>query len=253
MIKSSCIPSQNRTGIVLSTDTILKIDHWHNKETVTLTPSEQDVKRLHDTPPQYIEGAQNFRRIQHTHIYGVAQPTFAGAKRVIAAVRRDRNRNRHVIWINLREEPIIYINGHPYVLRDGQHTLRNIRAYSGITASRLELLELRLKDDVLKELEANDGRILLHAEASDGNVVPVWEDVRPEDVLTVREVMDKIKEKVARRGADAQVVEGEEEEEIQLSYYRIPVTAEHAPELKDFDDLRHLVGQVNWGSTGLVV
>ncbi|RUS27280.1 hypothetical protein BC938DRAFT_483485 [Jimgerdemannia flammicorona] len=249
---------KNRTGTVLGADTILKIDHWRNEEAVTPSASEPDMKQLQQTSPFFIEGATNFRRIRRTHVYGVAQPTFAGAERVIAAMRRDWSRNRNVVWINLREEPIIYINGQPYVLRDNQHTLRNIRAYSGITASRLELLEQRLKDDVLKELEQYDGRMLLHAEVGNGTV-PVWEDVRPEDVLTVREVMDKVKEEVARgrisTQVEAEIESGESEEvgPVELNYYRIPVTAEGAPVYKDFDDLRHLMGQVDWSTTGLVV
>lgn len=62
-------------------------------------------------------------------------------------------------------------------------------AHSGITSERLEAIEERLKDDIREELKRYDGRLLLHIEQSDGSIVPVWEQVEPEDVKTLREVM----------------------------------------------------------------
>jgi hypothetical protein len=82
-----------------------------------------------------------------------------------------------VVWITLREEPIVYINGAPYCLRRENFSLRNMKGewayflfacclfslfclldYGGISASRLEILEERLKDDVIAELNAFGGR-----------------------------------------------------------------------------------------------
>lgn len=123
---------------MLVSQTILKVDHW----------STEMLSR------SIIKGAPNFRHIPSTHIFGVAQPTLDGMRNTLMAVRAALSDNppSRIVWINLREEPLVYINGVPYVLRDGYFTLRNIKAYSGITASRLELLENRLKDDVTKEL-----------------------------------------------------------------------------------------------------
>lgn len=65
---------------------------------------------------------------------------------------------QRVAWITLREEPIVYINGAPYCLRREGFSLRNMKDYGGISASRLEVLEERLRDDVIAELEAFGGR-----------------------------------------------------------------------------------------------
>lgn len=81
----------------------------------------------------------------------------------------------NVVWINLREEPVVYINGAPYCLRREGFSLRNMKGkvwlaflclfselalpdYGGISASRLEVLEERLRDDVISEVNAFGGR-----------------------------------------------------------------------------------------------
>ena len=50
------------------------------------------------------------------------------------------------------------MNGSPYCLRLGNFSLRNMRDVRGISGSRLELLEERLKADVLAELQSFGGR-----------------------------------------------------------------------------------------------
>ncbi|KAG0177898.1 hypothetical protein DFQ29_004184 [Apophysomyces sp. BC1021] len=257
-----------RTGLVLTSQTILKVDFWRishgdNAEeedmsrltTPSYSPVQLDLRedtsyfnrntQRHHT--FYIDGASNFRRIKSTSVYGVAQPTVDGLHKVIRRLVADRDRNNKILWINLREEPIIYINGIPYVLRDRYFTLRNIRAYKGITGPRLEQLENRLKEDVIREVLNYDGRILLHGEDKDGNVQPAWEEVAIEDILTVREVMESVSEEISHG------VDDDGSKRIFLDYYRIPITAEKAPEWRDFDDLRSLLAHMELSKTSVVM
>lgn len=60
----------------------------------------------------------------------------------------------------------VYLNGHPYVLRDYADPLQNMVAFLGINAARLEKLEERLKHDVIKEAKNMGGLILVHQELS---------------------------------------------------------------------------------------
>lgn len=90
----------------------------------------------------------------------------------------------------------------------------------GITASRLEVLEERLKSDVLSELRAFDGRILLATEAEDGSVHQVWETIEDESqVQTLKEVMDAITREMKLEG--------------RLQFKRVPITSEAFPEFSD--------------------
>lgn len=44
-----------------------------------------------------------------------------------------------------REEPVLYINGRPYVLREAGRPFKNLLEYHGIVAERLESMEARLR------------------------------------------------------------------------------------------------------------
>ena len=82
------------------------------------------------------------------------------------------------------------------------------------------MLEERLKSDVLSELRAFDGRILLATEAEDGSVDHVWETIEDESqVKTLREVMEDVKREMEL---------GE-----QFQFKRVPITAEKFPEFND--------------------
>lgn len=124
-----------------------------------------------------------------------------------------------------REEPLIYINGVPYVLRLEAVGLRNLKSYAGISSPRLELLEDRLKSDILAELRTFDGRILLHTETHDGSVIGVWETATESAVKTLREVMNEKSESL--------------QNVCKLDFKRQPITAEKAP---DFEDIKDLIG-----------
>lgn len=211
-----------------------------------------------------VEGASNFRRIKHTHIYGVAQPTIDGLRTVIRRLLTDQPINDRIQWINLREEPIIYINGIPYVLRDRYFTLRNIKVYKGITGARLEQLEERLKQDIIREVVNYDGRVLVHGEDQEGHVLAAWEEVDVNDVLTVREVMMTVAMEVAEELESGDNASGSDSSSYShhrmalrkgnlLDYHRVPITAEKAPQWNDFDEIRSLITSTELPRTALIM
>lgn len=228
---------------------------------------EEDKKSQQPPPPPQgperhhsfvIDGASNFRRIDNTHVYGVAQPTVNGLRQVIRTLLSDRPKSERILWINLREEPIIYINGIPYVLRDRAFTLRNLKAYKGITGTRMEQLEERLKEDVMREVTQCGGRILLHGEDKNGNVLSSWEEVDLQDIMTVREVMEFAALEIQQERELSDNDDSEEQSQRNLvnnllEYHRVPITAEKAPEWRDFDDLTSLVTGVDLSKTAIIM
>ncbi|KAG6846141.1 hypothetical protein H0H93_015766, partial [Arthromyces matolae] len=144
---------------------------------------------------------------------------------VVGIVNEANPSERRIVWITLREEPIVYINGAPYCLRREAFSLRNMKDYGGISASRLEVLEDRLKEDVIAELREFGGRVLVHTETADGSVIPVWEEVTEDNVTVMKDVMN------ARQRTD----DGE------VKYYRVPITAERPPDFADLTDLIDVV------------
>jgi len=55
-------------------------------------------------------------------------------------------------------------------------------------------MEENFRKDVLKEVRAGDGRILLHDEVEDRpgvfSIVPIWEHVEESDIMTPRQVFE---------------------------------------------------------------
>ncbi|KAI9567360.1 inositol hexakisphosphate-domain-containing protein [Boletus coccyginus] len=213
---------KNRRGIILRESTLLKSDQW-------LSESQRVL--------QSVRGVINFRSIPGTNIYACGQPTESAIHQVVQLVKEHHPNANKVIWVTLREEPIVYINGAPYCLRRERFSLRNMKDYGGISASRLEVLEERLKADVLAELNAFDGRLLLHTETSDGSVIPIWEEVQPEDVAVLKHIMTS-----QQSGCG-----------IEVQYARIPITAERPPDLSDISELMELVVRTDFMNTAIVV
>ncbi|KAI0925517.1 hypothetical protein AcV5_008233 [Taiwanofungus camphoratus] len=202
---------RNRSGIILREGTLLKSDQWFSQS-----------HQVADA----VRGAINFRNIPGTKIYALGQPALEAIDEVVSRVRNAHSSASRILWITLREEPIVYINGAPYCLRRERFSLRNMKDYGGISASRLEVLEDRLRDDVISELTAFGGRLLLHTETPDGSVIPVWEEVKSDNVSVLKDVMASRK----------YIADG-----VELGYARIPITAERPP---DFSDLSELIDVV---------
>jgi hypothetical protein len=62
-----------------------------------------------------------------TNIYACGQPTAEAIDEVVERVKADNKDVTDLVWITLREEPIIIINGAPYCLRRENYSLRNIK------------------------------------------------------------------------------------------------------------------------------
>ena len=90
---------------------------------------------------------------------------------------------------------------------------------SGIDAERLELLETRLKGDVLQELE-RFGSVLVTRESADGQLFDVWLSASPADVNTPREVYTML---AAGHG--------------DMRFLRIPITHNRPPKGRDLNML----------------
>ena len=109
----------SRRGDILGKGAILKADLY------------TDVVRHHNRVPYLFSGAPNFRTVQSDTlpftIAGVSQPTQFGVQTILNKLVpiKDHTRDHKVLWINLREEPVIYINSRPFVLREYSRPLEN--------------------------------------------------------------------------------------------------------------------------------
>ncbi|XP_045796771.1 paladin-like [Trifolium pratense] len=207
-----------RGGCVLGKKTILKSDHFPGCQNKRLSPQ--------------IDGAPNYRQAESLHVHGVAIPTLDGIRNVLNHIgaRLQRNKRQNVLWISLREEPLVYINGRPFVLRDVERPFSNLE-YTGINRERVEQMEARLKEDILLEAERYGNKILVTDELPDGQMVDQWEPVSCDSVKTPLEVYEELQ------------VEG-----YRVDYERVPITDEKSPKELDFDILVNKISQADVSS-----
>lgn len=109
-----------RTGLILRANTLLKSDQW-----LTQSVSSTDGLR----------GAVGFRQIPKSSIFACGQPTETAIGEVLDKIKERAPHTASILWINLREEPLTYVNGKPYCLRKEGLSLRNMKVRLG---SRLQ-------------------------------------------------------------------------------------------------------------------
>jgi len=190
---------------VLGRGAILKNDHFPGCQNTRLQP--------------LLEGAPNFRRVPGLPVYGVGVPTASGLRAVLDELVGPERTGLPVFWHNMREEPLLYINGSPFVVREAGRPFANLE-YSGIDRKRVEAMEARLKEDVLAEAALYGNAIMVSGETDGGDLVELWEAVTPVDVQTPREVFEEL-----------------QEDGYCVNYLRIPVTDERAPDADDCDTI----------------
>lgn len=217
---------ENRQGSVLAPGTVLKVDQYPGIDSKDLAAGK--------TPPPRIPGAPNYRRLSagktddSPSVHGVAQPTIEGIRGVLEqAGAAPGGDGKPAVWTNLREEPVVYINGRPLNLRLASN-IRGNAENPGVSGQDIERTEEQLKKEILAEAGRNGGRILVHDEGPDGQVIARWETITPESVQTTREVFDTLRQ-----------------EGYKVDYARIPVTDEKSPELHDFDALTERLKNVD--------
>lgn len=180
----------SRHGQVLAQQTILKHDAFPGCQKMSLK--------------EKIPGAYNFRRIEIKQIKsavkygglaatlsglaadmergddekppsapfisGCAMPNKDAIKSILKAMHAGPGGRRWVFWTCLREEPVLYINKNPYVLRLFSDPLKNLET-TGISKERVESMEERMKSEVIQELNEYEGRMLLHDEDDTFNLL----------------------------------------------------------------------------------
>lgn len=194
-----------RNGEVLGSQTVLKSDHCPGCQNSSL--------------PERVEGAPNFREVPGFPVYGVANPTIDGIHSVIQRVGSYKG-GHPVFWHNMREEPVIYINGKPFVLREVERPYKNMLEYTGIDCERVERMEARLKEDILREARHYGGAIMVIHETNDGQIFDAWEHVNSDVIQTPLEVFKSL-----------------EADGFPVKYARVPITDGKAPKSSDFDTL----------------
>ncbi|MDQ7821416.1 MAG: hypothetical protein RDV48_01340 [Candidatus Eremiobacteraeota bacterium] len=161
--------------------------------------------------------APNYRKMDGKPVHGVGQPTEKGFEDVLSHVA-GADKKKPIVWMNMRAEPVIYINGKPLNMRQIAHSKVNMDLGKNATAADIEKYEEALKEKLQKE-----GKMDVVGE--DGVVRTIA--FTPDQVKTTQDV-------VAQMRGKGYTVE----------YKRIPVTDESSPDEKDLDTIRNYVNEM---------
>ncbi|EQC24944.1 hypothetical protein SDRG_17170 [Saprolegnia diclina VS20] len=173
-------------------------------------------------PPSLGTAVINYRRVGTSCVFGTAQCFEAGLQQVAAHLHETLG-FKQIIWMNMREEVVLYVAGKPYAIRYPPKFGENVEL-PGIEATELAAIEAKFRDNTIAEASQKNGLFLYWAQEVG---IPDEEQmvyIRPQtDVKTLADVYTKIAKTLPVR------------------YARIPVSDETAPEEKDLDDIVRLV------------
>ncbi|KAI9913867.1 hypothetical protein PsorP6_006652 [Peronosclerospora sorghi] len=186
---------------------VLKMDHFFG------------IARL---PFHLSTNVPNYRRIANEPLFGTAQCLETGIRDVVDHLRGEFDR---AIWINLREEAVIYVTGRPFCVRHGENLMVNVE-YPGIEVDEINAIEHQVKRELQHKVQQDEGLFLYYYEPREMVNDETMEHINPHtDIKTLTEVYD----------------DATHATHFDLRYARIPVSDETAPEEKDLDDMVRLL------------
>ena len=110
-----------------NTPALLNLSVIHDVYTSTLLKSDQWLRESHHVD-HGVRGAINFRQVPESKVYALGQPTIEAIDELVSRIKKAHPTSSKIVWITLREEPIVYIDGAPYCLRRKNDSLRNMQS-----------------------------------------------------------------------------------------------------------------------------
>jgi len=189
---------------------LLKIDHFSQIQVLT----GSDI----------IEGAPNFRGLRGFPIFGTGQPTEEAFLKILEKIPKvEDGKILKVKWYNMRQEPVLYINGLPYAPRDPKNPHANIEIedaepemLDNLQRAFTTIIQSRVDEDPNNQVKVHKDSSFIEnpMERQD-----MEESVKVNSVVNFEEILENLK---------ATTLPG-------LEVIRIPVAEERAPMEKSFD------------------
>merc|ERR1712024_324765 len=170
----------------------------------------EKIQKLKDK----IDGVPNFRRVPGYKVFVCGQPTKEGFEKALEKACGDKwPKDGPIIWLNMRQEPILYVNGNPVCARPPN----KIGEYAELGDVTRESVE---KD------EAEFHRMLKKKAEDDGGKLKVVDVSKKESEIEAKEIMSL-----------TEVIAGVKEKFPGSNHVRIPICNSANPLDRDFDAL----------------
>merc|ERR1712215_567802 len=162
--------------------------------------------------PEKIDGVPNFRRVPGYKVYCCGQPTMAGFEAAINKACGDLYpKTNKIIWLNMRQEPIVYVNGNPICARP-PNKIGEYAELGNVTRVSVRKDEEEFMRVVEGRAKGNDGKLKYV------DVNKAEHEVEVKELTTLSLVIEGLKEKFPG-----------------LVHQRVPVCNSAAPLETDFD------------------
>merc|ERR1739847_9973 len=164
--------------------------------------------------PDKVDGVPNFRRVPGYKVYCCGQPTIEGFTNALnKACGEIYPKTNKIIWLNMRQEPIVYVNGNPVCARPPNKI--------GEYAELGDVTRESVKKDEEEFIRVLEGR----AKGAEGKIKVIdvnkkESEIEVKDLITLSSVIEKLKETFPG-----------------LVHMRIPVCNSAAPTEVDLDNL----------------
>jgi len=162
--------------------------------------------------PDPVVGAPNFHRIPGYKVYCTGQPTLQGFKNILEKVCGTiYPKDGKIIWLNLRQEPSVYVNGVPICARP-PNKIGEYAELGNVTRDGVKADEVEFKKVVDGRVKENGGKLK-------------YVDINK------KELEVEVKELVSL----SEAMEGLKADYPELLHMRVPVCNSAAPLESDFD------------------
>merc|ERR1712015_148635 len=171
--------------------------------------------------PDPLPGAPNFHRIPGYKVYTTGQPTLDGIKNILEKVTGTiYPKDGPIIWLNLRQEPDVYVNGQPICARP-PNKIGEYAELGAVTRDLIKADEAEFFKVVEGRVKENGGKLKYVTISKEEKEVEVKE------LTTLSEAMLKAKEDFPG-----------------LVHWRVPVCNSASPLETDFDIICNTTGSV---------
>lgn len=125
--------------------------------------TEGEHHGLNVPPELMVPGISDIQAVDGLPIFTIGNASISGLRKFMQNAGALPGGDTHIIFTDLREELVIYVNGTAYMRREVEMAAAALH-HAGIKAVKLEDLERRLRTDVMNEAISWGGKILLHRE-----------------------------------------------------------------------------------------
>jgi len=161
--------------------------------------------------PDPIPGCPNFRRVPGYKVYCCGQPTDEGFEKALEKVTASYPKDGKIIWFNLRQEPVVYVNGQPLCARP-PNKIGEYAELGNVTRESVKEQEVNFLKTCKARAEENGGKLKYV------DINKTAKEIEVKDIKTLSAHVEKLKEKFPG-----------------LVHMRVPVCNSGAPLETDYD------------------